>query len=182
MPLLPLPHISSRYPPDFLIGSDETYDEAKASFDEIRGALALKAKYLGGDLDRGIDLLVDEIWNDVCEPGQQNMSREQCRVFLQTYVQEANPNLVISDAAFDQIFRIIDVSDDRRVQRQELADFIKRTSTDTRHGREKAHTLDLLYPIVSVSTMAPPAMPYSPQVPHDNTPQASPANYSQHYY
>lgn len=56
--------MADKYPKSYLVGGDETYEAAKATFDQIRGVLVQKRAEMAGDADRAIDELVNEIWED----------------------------------------------------------------------------------------------------------------------
>lgn len=56
--------MAHKYPKSYLVGGDETYEAAKATFDQIRGLLIKKRAEMAGDADRAIDELVNEIWED----------------------------------------------------------------------------------------------------------------------
>lgn len=56
--------MAHKYPPSYLVGGDETYEAAKATFEQIKGVLIQKRKEISGDADKAVEELVNEIWED----------------------------------------------------------------------------------------------------------------------
>lgn len=56
--------MAHKYPPSYLIGGDETYEAAKATFGQIKDVLIQKRREISGDADKAVEELVNEIWED----------------------------------------------------------------------------------------------------------------------
>jgi len=91
----------SKYPPSYLVGGDETYEAAKATFDQIKGVLIQKRKEMSGDADKAIEELVEEIWEERGIDPDANMDKKQTQAFLSEYIAQLDKNVTISQDAFD---------------------------------------------------------------------------------
>ena len=69
-----------KYPAEYLVGGDEIYDEAKASFQQVRDALIKQRKEMEGtDGENAIEKLVDTIWQQFNEDDQGEMNKMQTK-------------------------------------------------------------------------------------------------------
>lgn len=100
----------AKYPKDFIDGDyDETFDEAKATFSEIKDALIkLRARFSGGDEEAALDKTVDKIWSDDCKS---KSGKKNVKSFITSIVRKADHTLKVSDAAFSEILEAIGVVD-----------------------------------------------------------------------
>ena len=102
-----------KYPKSYLLGGDETYEAAKATFDQISKVLKQKRAELGGDADSAIDQLVNEIWNDRHINKDMAMNREETQAFMEVYIKQLDTTIEVSDEDFDQIFKLLDENHDQ---------------------------------------------------------------------
>jgi Ca2+-binding EF-hand superfamily protein len=58
------------------------------------------------------------------------MNKVQTKEFLVKFIDKGDHTLELSEAAFNEIFQIIDESKDGLIQREELAEFIKKFTSN----------------------------------------------------
>ena len=92
--------IVNKYPAEFLVGGDESYEQAKANFLEIQQVLKDRRQLKGDDED-AIKELVEEIWEQEGDEDSEKMSKEQIHSFFVAYLKTNNHKLEMSQQAFD---------------------------------------------------------------------------------
>jgi ammonium transporter Rh len=114
-----------KMPRDHFEGQDETYDHIKASFADIQQALQLRrALYNTESQESAINTMVEDIWAQEIGAAEKEMRKNQCQRFLQGFVKKNNPQMEVSDAAFEEFFEQLDVNKNGRCSKQELGAFL----------------------------------------------------------
>jgi hypothetical protein len=117
--------MAHKYPASYLVGGDETYEAAKATFDQIKGVLIQKRKEISGDADKAVEELVNEIWEDRGIDPDAALDKKQTQDFLTEYIQQLDKSVTISQDAFEQIFKLLDENGNEHVSKNEMSNFIK---------------------------------------------------------
>lgn len=97
------------YPAEYLVGGDEVYDEAKASFEQIKDLMKMKRLSVQGNKEEAIDTMVDDIWNQNCQD-EKNMTRTECKKFLVDFIHQADHRVQVSESALEEIFKSLDIN------------------------------------------------------------------------
>ena len=117
-----------KYPNEYLVGGDEVYDEAKGTFQDIQAALTARRQTIDGDAKKQIDEMVDTIWEESAG-GKNEMTRAETKDFITKFVKSTDHRLEVSNAAFEQIFNILDMDKNGCVDQRELKAFITKFTT-----------------------------------------------------
>ena len=117
-----------KYPAEYLVGGDEVYDEAKGTFFDIQAALTARRQMMEGNGEEAIASMVNDIWDDTC-PGKTEMNKDDCREFLTAFVKKTDHRLQVSNAAFNQIFGILDLDNNGSIDQGEMRNFISKFTT-----------------------------------------------------
>lgn len=120
---------ASKYPSEYLVGTDESIDEIKVTLLQIRNILLLRKSKINADSDYQNDLIVKDILFKHSADGVQ-LTKEECYSFLLDFIRQVKRSAELSTAAFDEIYGMIDRDRDGLVSKAELGNFVYLYSTD----------------------------------------------------
>lgn len=122
---------ASRYPTEYLVGSDESVDEVKITLLQLRNILVLKKSKVDADPSYQEALIVKDIFFKYSTDGV-HMTKEECFCFLQDYIRQVKRTAELSSVAFEEIYPMIDGNGNGMISKEELAVFVTKFSS-SRH-------------------------------------------------